>query len=76
VLAPRPRTPGTAFVEIYQNCNIFNDGAFDTPRSGSSATSAAVVRPAHGRAARQGRRGQGPGDLATLITGNDTWTIG
>jgi len=21
--------PGTAFVEIYQNCNIFNDGAFD-----------------------------------------------
>ena len=20
---------GTAFVEIYQNCNIFNDGAFD-----------------------------------------------
>jgi 2-oxoglutarate ferredoxin oxidoreductase subunit beta len=21
---------GTAFVEIYQNCNIFNDGAFDT----------------------------------------------
>ena len=21
---------GTAFVEIYQNCNVFNDGAFDT----------------------------------------------
>lgn len=21
---------GTAFVEIYQNCNIFNDGAFDS----------------------------------------------
>ena len=20
---------GSAFVEIYQNCNIFNDGAFD-----------------------------------------------
>jgi 2-oxoglutarate/2-oxoacid ferredoxin oxidoreductase subunit beta len=22
--------PGAAFVEIYQNCNVFNDGAFDT----------------------------------------------
>ncbi len=22
--------PGTAFVEIYQNCNIFNDGAFES----------------------------------------------
>ena len=27
--ARRPRTAGTALVEIYQNCNIFNDGAFD-----------------------------------------------
>jgi 2-oxoglutarate/2-oxoacid ferredoxin oxidoreductase subunit beta len=24
--------PGSAFVEIYQNCNIFNDGAFDYMR--------------------------------------------
>jgi 2-oxoglutarate ferredoxin oxidoreductase subunit beta len=24
--------PGTAFVEIYQNCNVYNDGAFDTVR--------------------------------------------
>src|SRR6476619_1170653 len=23
---------GTAFVEIYQNCNVYNDGAFDTVR--------------------------------------------
>jgi 2-oxoglutarate ferredoxin oxidoreductase subunit beta len=23
---------GTAFVEIYQNCNVYNDGAFDTIR--------------------------------------------
>jgi 2-oxoglutarate ferredoxin oxidoreductase subunit beta len=22
--------PGAAFVEVYQNCNVFNDGAFDT----------------------------------------------
>ena len=34
---------GTAFVEIYQNCNIFNDGAFDcrcTPRTRYSSTAA------------------------------------
>jgi 2-oxoglutarate ferredoxin oxidoreductase subunit beta len=24
--------PGTAFVEIYQNCNVYNDGAFETVR--------------------------------------------
>jgi len=24
--------PGSAFVEIYQNCNVFNDGAFDAVR--------------------------------------------
>ena len=24
--------PGAAFVEIYQNCNVFNDGAFDAVR--------------------------------------------
>ena len=23
---------GTAFIEIYQNCNVFNDGAFDLLR--------------------------------------------
>jgi 2-oxoglutarate/2-oxoacid ferredoxin oxidoreductase subunit beta len=29
VLRKASRHRGTAFVEIYQNCNIFNDGAFD-----------------------------------------------
>ena len=28
--------PGTAFVEIYQNCNVFNDGAFDLLRDRES----------------------------------------
>jgi len=28
VLKEAARHPGTAFVEIYQNCNVFNDGAF------------------------------------------------
>ena len=30
--APGRRAPGAAFVEIYQNCNVFNDGAFDVLR--------------------------------------------
>ena len=30
--AGRRNTTGTAFVEIYQNCNVFNDGAFDLLR--------------------------------------------
>jgi 2-oxoglutarate/2-oxoacid ferredoxin oxidoreductase subunit beta len=29
---------GTAFVEIYQNCNVFNDGAFDLLREKPSGT--------------------------------------
>jgi 2-oxoglutarate ferredoxin oxidoreductase subunit beta len=29
VLRAAAAHPGTAFVEIFQNCNIFNDGAFD-----------------------------------------------
>ena len=28
-LPARARAPGAAFVEIYQNCNVFNDGAFE-----------------------------------------------
>jgi 2-oxoglutarate ferredoxin oxidoreductase subunit beta len=30
VLRAAAEHPGAAFVEIFQNCNIFNDGAFDT----------------------------------------------
>jgi 2-oxoglutarate/2-oxoacid ferredoxin oxidoreductase subunit beta len=34
VLAAAARHPGAAFVEVYQNCNIFNDGAYEymTPK--------------------------------------------
>ena len=61
---------GTAFVEIYQNCNVFNDGAFDllrdkprarTTRSGwstasrSSSTRATVASPS-GRTAGSSSR--------------------
>jgi 2-oxoglutarate/2-oxoacid ferredoxin oxidoreductase subunit beta len=32
VLRQAAQHPGTSFVEIYQNCNVFNDGAFDVIR--------------------------------------------
>ncbi|WP_328915260.1 MULTISPECIES: 2-oxoacid:ferredoxin oxidoreductase subunit beta [unclassified Streptomyces] len=38
---------GTALVEIYQNCNIFNDGAFDALKDRTTAESA-LIRLEHG----------------------------
>jgi 2-oxoglutarate ferredoxin oxidoreductase subunit beta len=35
VLRQAAAHPGAAFVEIYQNCNVFNDGAFDLLREKS-----------------------------------------
>ncbi len=45
---------GTAFVEIYQNCNIFNDGAFDalTDKETKSDT---VIEIEHGKPMRFGK---------------------
>ncbi|MEW1566337.1 2-oxoacid:ferredoxin oxidoreductase subunit beta, partial [Streptomyces sp. NPDC093509] len=40
--------PGTALVEIYQNCNIFNDGAFEVLKDKQQAEEA-VIRLEHGR---------------------------
>ncbi|MFD0414271.1 2-oxoacid:ferredoxin oxidoreductase subunit beta [Streptomyces sp. NPDC127108] len=39
--------PGTALVEIYQNCNIFNDGAFEVLKDKQQAEEA-VIRLEHG----------------------------
>ncbi len=47
-LAARHR--GTSFIEVYQNCNIFNDGAFDAIR-GNQANQ---IRLEHGRPIRFG----------------------
>ncbi len=38
---------GTAFVEIYQNCNVFNDGAFDLLREKAQGTHN-QIRMTHG----------------------------
>ncbi len=45
---------GAAFVEVYQNCNIFNDGAFDAVR-GNKANQ---IRLEHGKPIRFGEEGE------------------
>jgi 2-oxoglutarate ferredoxin oxidoreductase subunit beta len=45
---------GSAFVEIYQNCNIFNDGAFDLLKEPETRDSA-LIRLEHGKAITFGR---------------------
>ncbi|MCX4818661.1 2-oxoacid:ferredoxin oxidoreductase subunit beta [Streptomyces sp. NBC_01142] len=47
---------GTALVEIYQNCNIFNDGAFDAIKDKQQAEDA-VIRLEHGQPIRFGPDG-------------------
>ncbi|MFI6247066.1 2-oxoacid:ferredoxin oxidoreductase subunit beta [Streptomyces sp. NPDC051016] len=56
VLRAAAAHPGTALIEIYQNCNIFNDGAFDTLKDRQSAQEA-VIRLEHGQPVRFGADG-------------------
>ena len=44
---------GTALVEIYQNCNIFNDGAFEILKD-PATRDAATIRMVHGQPLRFG----------------------
>jgi 2-oxoglutarate ferredoxin oxidoreductase subunit beta len=57
VLERAAKHKGTAFVEIYQNCNIFNDGAFDylTDRK---LKAEAELRLEHGKPLRFGLNGE------------------
>ncbi|MBW8485089.1 2-oxoacid:ferredoxin oxidoreductase subunit beta [Actinomadura parmotrematis] len=48
---------GTALVEIYQNCNIFNDGAFD-PLKDAAVRDDITIRLEHGRPIVFGREGE------------------
>ena len=48
VLARAAAHKGSAFVEIYQNCNIFNDGAFDHVR-GKEVKAEAQLELVHGQ---------------------------
>jgi 2-oxoglutarate/2-oxoacid ferredoxin oxidoreductase subunit beta len=48
---------GTALIEIYQNCNIFNDGAFELLKAPDTRDDA-VIRLEHGEPIRFGAEGQ------------------
>ncbi|HCA88547.1 MAG TPA: 2-oxoacid:ferredoxin oxidoreductase subunit beta [Streptomyces sp.] len=56
VLRAAAAHPGTALVEIYQNCNIFNDGAFEALKDKDQAQEA-VIRLEHGQPIRFGTPG-------------------
>src|SRR5918998_3075814 len=59
---------GAAFVEIYQNCNVFNDGAFDAVRA-KGERDQNQIRLEHGRPIRfgpEGERGVVRGGLGRL----------
>ncbi|MFB7040079.1 2-oxoacid:ferredoxin oxidoreductase subunit beta [Streptomyces sp. NPDC056294] len=59
---------GTALVEIYQNCNIFNDGAFEALKDKEQAQEA-VIRLEHGQPIRFGTD-QAKGVIRNPATGD------
>jgi 2-oxoglutarate ferredoxin oxidoreductase subunit beta len=56
VLRAAAAHPGSSFVEIYQNCNVFNDGAFDAVRG--KQRQANQIRLADGEPIRFGAEGE------------------
>ncbi|WP_330240219.1 2-oxoacid:ferredoxin oxidoreductase subunit beta [Streptomyces sp. NBC_00525] len=60
--------PGTALVEIYQNCNIFNDGAFEVLKDRDLAQEA-VIRLEHGQPIVFGAEGS-KGVVRDSLTGD------
>lgn len=57
VLSAAAAHRGTALVEIYQNCPIFNDGAFDTVKD-NNTKSDAIIPLVHGQTIRFGAEGR------------------
>ena len=57
VLRSAAEHQGSAFIEIYQNCNIFNDGAFDILKE-SETRDAALIPLQHGQPLTFGVEGQ------------------
>jgi 2-oxoglutarate/2-oxoacid ferredoxin oxidoreductase subunit beta len=58
VLRAVARHEGAAFVEIYQNCNVFNDGAFAAVRDKQHGARENQIRLEHGRPIRFGAEGE------------------
>lgn len=56
VLAAAAAHEGTALIEIYQNCNIFNDGAWDPLKENETADDL-MMRLVHGEPIRFGKDG-------------------
>ena len=57
VLRAAAAHPGAAFVEIYQNCPVFNDGAF-APLTEKESREAMQIRLQHGEPIRFGAAGE------------------
>lgn len=57
VLRAAAEHQGSAFVEIYQNCNIFNDGAFDVLKEQETRDDF-LIRLEHGQPLTFGKEGQ------------------
>jgi 2-oxoglutarate ferredoxin oxidoreductase subunit beta len=57
VLSAAAAHRGTALVEIYQNCPIFNDGAFDAVKDNETKADA-IIPLVHGQPIRFGAEGQ------------------
>ncbi|MER7443529.1 2-oxoacid:ferredoxin oxidoreductase subunit beta, partial [Micromonospora avicenniae] len=57
VLRAAAEHEGSAFVEIYQNCNIFNDGAFDQLKEHETRDDY-LIRLEHGQPITFGKDGQ------------------
>ncbi|HKS99439.1 MAG TPA: 2-oxoacid:ferredoxin oxidoreductase subunit beta [Rugosimonospora sp.] len=57
VLRAASQHTGSAFIEIYQNCNIFNDGAFDTLKEPATRDDY-LIRLEHGQPITFGASGQ------------------
>ena len=56
VLRAAAQHEGSALIEIYQNCNVFNDGAFDAVRA--KGREANQIRLEHGKPIRFGTEGE------------------
>jgi 2-oxoglutarate ferredoxin oxidoreductase subunit beta len=74
ILTAAAQHRGSAFVEIYQNCPIFNDGAFDVLKDKDSSEHR-LIPLAHGQPIRFGPAGDGYGVIRTGFSGLDVARI-
>ncbi len=58
VLRSAAEHKGAAFIEIYQNCNVFNDGAFAAVRDKQAGAQQNQIRLEHGQPIRFGKDGE------------------